>query len=337
MDIKEGASNVFDEDINTSYTFRKALKKGDYIGVDLISQTPIRSIDIYQSSSRDHIKEGILEFSNDGETWKALSKKRYSGPIVHFTETDYPVKARYIRYVSEVETQNGKGNWVKIHDIFINRNEPFATLVYSSRPFKNMPFQIDQNSLHFSKKLEVTAINPNQKIILSFLRDENINTLDLDFGGQYDQLYCYIVNKDGNKVELKSGLINGALNINQPIKRLIIENKSSKPQSIRLLNLTLTFNRSFDLTRRLTDQNLHSSYPLKPKDKMDITQLTQNHSYILFKENPKGVQLEITNNNGEVVKFEVQDKMFKIPNMEHVTKCRLINISQRAIDMVEIM
>ncbi|QZT37508.1 beta-N-acetylglucosaminidase domain-containing protein [Halosquirtibacter xylanolyticus] len=335
--IGANSNNVFDEDINTSYTFKKPIKEGDYIGVDLMNPTPIHSIDIYQSSSRDHIKEGVLEYSNDGKSWKLLSNQKYSGPIIHFTGNDHPLQARYIRYVSKYNPTKGKGNWVKIHDIFINRNEPYATLIYSSRPFRNMPFNMDQNSLSFNKKLEITTINPNQKIILSFLRNENIKELNLDLGEQYNQLECYVTDKDNKKIVLKTGIINGSFKIDRSIKRLVIQNKTNKSEPVRLLKFNLVFNHAIDIENRLYDRDFQTAYPLKPKNEITITKRVKEHGYILFKDNTDGLKIELTRNNGEILRHNINEKLYRIPQVEEIIKCKLINQSNRVINIVEIL
>ncbi|MDC1106425.1 beta-N-acetylglucosaminidase domain-containing protein [Prolixibacteraceae bacterium] len=335
--IRPNYGNVFDGDVNTTFTFKKNVQKDDFVAVDLKKPTTIRSIDIYQSGNRNHIKSGVFEYSNDGKKWWALSENEYQGPIVHFEARHKPVQARYIRYVSKFEQTDKKKNWVTIHDIFINRSEPYATLINSSRPFKNLAFRMDGNSLTFEKKLEIFELHPNQRIVLSFLKGEKIKNIMINLGTQYKSLVCFYLNENNQRVDLKKGVINGTYDVQTKVTQLVIENNSLNIQPLRLLDFKLVLDKSINMNQRLIDLDLDTAYPISPSSGVIITDQVKSGSTLLFYDSPIDLEVEITLKSGEVLKQNIKHKIYKVPSIQAIDKCKLINNSKYTIRLVEVL
>ncbi|QZE15810.1 beta-N-acetylglucosaminidase domain-containing protein [Halosquirtibacter laminarini] len=337
QELRDGADRAFDEDINTAYVFRKVMKPGDYIGVDLKKVTPIRSIDIYQTSSRDHIKSGVLEYSLDGKSWASLSDKTFTQPVVQFTAEGAAPKARFVRYVNTEDSKKQKGHWVKLHDIFVNKSEPYVTMIFSSKSFRNMPFAFNGESLKFNKKLEVTDMLPGNKIVIPFLRPEKIKNLKINLGDQYKNLKCVYFDDKGNQLTLAEGDINGTYTMERPVKRVVISNPNEKSQAIRLLSLQFDFDQVIDLGQRFVDQDFNTSCPLEAGKSLDVSTSVEAGSILLFDQNMEDVTLEIALKNGNTFKQIVSTPFYKVPDFKNIEKCTITNGSNRTFELIEIV
>lgn len=330
--ISEGSENLFDADINTSYIFNKKISKGDYIGIDLQKEMEITSIDIYQSSGRDHITKGIIEFSLDKQKWQPLSDKVFTKSLVQYEGK--PQKARYIRYKALEES---KSTSIKVYDIFINKKEPFAFLIYSSRPFRNLPYKYNAQSINFNKKLEITNMAAHENMSITFLRPERIEQIKLNLDTQYKNLSLYYIDNKGKKRELKEGVINGVHRPKHPIKQITIENQSTQSQAIRLLELKIIFQEPItDMKSKYQDLDLQSFYTLTEQEEITITNKT-NCRYLLFKGKDLKVALTIETKDGQKITSITKNHLYMMPPFKQIQSIKIKNLSKYTSDIVEII
>src|SRR5699024_2056927 len=83
---------------NTFSYIKIRQENGDWYGIDLGKPVQVDNIEILQGrddDDHDIFHEGILEYSLDGEDWKAIGDER-SGHLIE--AEDLNVEARYVRY-----------------------------------------------------------------------------------------------------------------------------------------------------------------------------------------------------------------------------------------------
>ena len=108
-------TNMIDGDPNTLYWSNEAVKFGDAVGIDLGEVLPVQNIELLMGSRdkpNDYIKNGILEYSVDGDNWTMLTEAINQSEIK--IETD-GIQARYIRFRAIAD----QIEWVQVRDIHV--------------------------------------------------------------------------------------------------------------------------------------------------------------------------------------------------------------------------
>lgn len=110
---------MFDNDSTTYYTSGISQKAGDWIGVDLGSIRDVSEVSILQGRNSvddvDYFDHAVLEYSEDGKTWKPLTKELEKQYIINWYGE--PVKARYIRLKRLESTRE---NYASIRSFEVN-------------------------------------------------------------------------------------------------------------------------------------------------------------------------------------------------------------------------
>ena len=139
---------MLDRDTTTYYTSGMAQKAGDWIGVDLRTIRDVSEISILQGRNSvddvDYFDHAILEYSEDGKTWKPLTEELKQQYIIQWQGE--AVKARYVR---------------------LRRLESKRTNYASIRSFEVNPLRIED--LRFKLQTE----NPEQAL---YAFDKNLGT-----------------------------------------------------------------------------------------------------------------------------------------------------------------
>lgn len=156
---------MLDNDSTTYYTSATSQDNKSWIGVDLCSTTEITEVSILQGRNSvddvDYFDNAIVEYSEDGENWTALTDTLRRQYVIDWNGT--PVKARYVRLKKLPST---KSNWAAVRSFDIN-------------PIKaeKLNFRIEADNLEkalfaFDKNPSTSYINNG---ILSFTLPENIS------------------------------------------------------------------------------------------------------------------------------------------------------------------
>lgn len=110
---------MFDNDTTTYYTSGMSQSTGDWIGADLGCIRDVYKISILQGRNSiddvDYFDHTILEYSEDGNKWKALTDSLKQQYIINWE--GQPVKARYIR-IKKLES--AKKNWAAVRLFEVN-------------------------------------------------------------------------------------------------------------------------------------------------------------------------------------------------------------------------
>lgn len=112
---------MLDNDSTTHYTSGAAQKAGDWIGVDLRAVRDVYDINILQGRNSvddvDYFDNVVLECSEDGKTWTALTDDMQKTYIINW-HNDKPVKARYVR-IKRLDST--KKNYASVRVFNVNR------------------------------------------------------------------------------------------------------------------------------------------------------------------------------------------------------------------------
>lgn len=109
-------ARMIDGDPTTFYWANEAPKAGDHVGVDLGAVREIGDVAVLMTkpgSPNDYIREGVLEYSVDGQTWETLTTG--STPEVRATAPEGS-KARYVRYRA---TADNGSYWLVVREFTV--------------------------------------------------------------------------------------------------------------------------------------------------------------------------------------------------------------------------
>ena len=137
---------IVDGDEETYAYFKTLQKVGDWYGIDLGKVIEVNNIEILQGrndTDHDRFHKGILEYSEDGETWIPIGEERTESRIV---ENDLSIKARYIRYRATIAgVPGGKPDlWTAVREIRINKEENKPVLFTNVKELENINVSISE-------------------------------------------------------------------------------------------------------------------------------------------------------------------------------------------------
>lgn len=110
---------MFDNDSTTFYTSGNSQKTGDWIGADLGCIRNVSEIAILQGRNStddvDYFDHAILEYSQNGKTWTALTDSLQKQYIINWNGE--PIEARYIRLK---KLESPKTSWAAVRSFDVN-------------------------------------------------------------------------------------------------------------------------------------------------------------------------------------------------------------------------
>ncbi|MEG1402317.1 beta-N-acetylglucosaminidase domain-containing protein [Bacteroides sp.] len=122
---------MLDNDSTTFYTSGTSQNNQSWIGVDLGCVRTVSEVSILQGRNSindvDYFDHTVLEYSEEGKVWKALTDSLKNQYVIAWKET--PVKARYIRLK---KLPSAKTNWAAIRSFEVN---PIR--------LESLPFQVE--------------------------------------------------------------------------------------------------------------------------------------------------------------------------------------------------
>ena len=135
---------MLDNDTTTFYSSGVEQGNGDWIGVDLRTKRQIKDIFILQGRNRadnDYFKDAILEYSEDKNTWYALTDTLRKQREIRWNET--PVPARFVRLR---RLDSNRTNFVAIRSFAVNRIMPEDVKVeFNGQPDDAITEAFDRN------------------------------------------------------------------------------------------------------------------------------------------------------------------------------------------------
>ena len=194
--VKGGSlDNLLDDNESTYAHFAESPYKAgeikDYIPVDaavtLTFNNPkkLGTINFVQDSGTDKITRYVLEYTEDGTTWKTL--KEYAGnDTVHLNVEDQDLTAKAIR-VRNLElnlSSNTAGYWWKVktfnHTDVVNEYDDKA--VYTNTDYKlHSKSTLDQTALVYTKEMTLAS---KQYVGVKLSRVKDLKQLELDYSGE---------------------------------------------------------------------------------------------------------------------------------------------------------
>ncbi len=194
--VKGGSlDNLLDDNESTYAHFAESPYKAgeikDYIPVDaavtLTFNNPkkLGTINFVQDSGTDKITRYVLEYTEDGTTWKTL--KEYAGDAtVHLNVEDQDITAKAIRVRNlELHLQSDTaGYWWKVktfnHTDVVNEYDDKA--VYTNTDYKlHSKSTLDQTTLVYTKEM---TLAPKQYVGVKLSRVKDLKQLELDYTGE---------------------------------------------------------------------------------------------------------------------------------------------------------
>ena len=122
---------MFDNDSTTYYHSGTGQHTGDWVGADLECVKPVYEVRILQGRNSvddvDYFDHAILECSEDGKTWTALTGELNKQYVINW-KGDQAVSARYVRLR---KLQSDKTNWIAVRSFDVN---PAASYAFDENP-----------------------------------------------------------------------------------------------------------------------------------------------------------------------------------------------------------
>lgn len=139
---------MYDGDEATCTTWNIVQQQGDYFGLDLGREVPVRDIKIVQGTSdtdHDIFHKARLEYSTDGKIWKIIVDNSDGSADGHVIEADnLEIRARYVRYYLVETGYNGKpDHWTHVREFTVNKKVAEYDRVYTNvETLKETPLTI---------------------------------------------------------------------------------------------------------------------------------------------------------------------------------------------------
>lgn len=135
-------ARMVDGDPETFYWTDWAPRAGDAIGVDLGTSQPVSHVDILMgkpTSPDDFVRNGVLEYSSDGQQWTAV--KTVTEPVI---SVDFPdgAKARFVR-VRSIGTQ---AFWIVVREFTVSTPDSPRYTVTGTPAGSNLAAAADNNA-----------------------------------------------------------------------------------------------------------------------------------------------------------------------------------------------
>ncbi len=182
---------MFDNDSTTYYHSGVSQSTGDWIGADLGETRSVKEINILQGRNStddvDYYDNTILEYSADGQTWKALSGELQQQYVINWKGE--PVNARYIRLR---KLPSEKKSWIAVREFKINPITP-----------ANLGFEVEadsiENTMAAFDQNPCTYYTSNGRLAFGVAQGANTCTLLLDTR-KADKPTLIQYNKRGNVI-----------------------------------------------------------------------------------------------------------------------------------------
>lgn len=122
---------MFDNDSTTYYHSGTGQHTDDWVGADLGCVRPVHEVRILQGRNSvddvDYFDHAILECSEDGKTWTALTGELNKQYVIYW-KGEQAVNARYVRLR---KLQSDKTNWIAVRSFDVN---PVASYAFDENP-----------------------------------------------------------------------------------------------------------------------------------------------------------------------------------------------------------
>ncbi len=139
---------MYDGDEATCTTWNVVQQQGDYFGLDLGREVPVRDIKIVQGTTdadHDIFHKARLEYSSDGKTWTTLVDNSDGAADGHLISVDnLEIRARYVRYyLVATGTASKPDYWTHVREFTVNKKVVENDRIYTNvETLKETPLTI---------------------------------------------------------------------------------------------------------------------------------------------------------------------------------------------------
>lgn len=230
-----GLNQMIDGDNSTSIYFQTLQKNGDWYGIDFGKTIKVYDVAIIQGrtdTDHDIFQRGILEYSNDKQSWKAIGEERSGFKIV---ASELDLGARYVRYrLTHAGIPGGKPDlWTAIREFTVNANKGKAAIYTNVEELKQTAVIAANASAELNGIGEMT-LEPSQYVGIKLPSIVKISEIFLESTVQQA-----VLESSENGVEWQAVTIGGPYS-NAAYIRLI--NKGNDPIPFVLSRLTMRMN-----------------------------------------------------------------------------------------------
>ncbi len=278
--VTDDADRMTDEDPASYFYSRQVQKVGDYFGLDLGAEIPVRRVSLVmgrQDGDHDIVHQGQLEASRDSRAWIPL------GPATTGERVEWqggPVPARQVRYrVLHAGKLDGSKNdvWCAFRDFRINSSGAAPRLRTTVPLLAQTPVQTASGSVSLSPKLEVFAFRPGQEIGLEFSSPVPLRGVETDLAADNPVAWSRLeVSTDGRTWRaLPSAAAGTALKAEadgSPVRAVRIRNTGAAARDIKLARFAVTLAAAGEAAGAAawTDGRLETSAPLEARQVLAI-------------------------------------------------------------------
>ncbi|GHH97904.1 beta-N-acetylglucosaminidase domain-containing protein [Neobacillus kokaensis] len=193
--------NMIDNNPNTWYWSNRGVKAGDYVGIDLGSVFTVNNVQLLmgaKATSKDYIRQGILEYSTDGKNWSTIVK---GDNELEIQVSDLNIKARYIRYRATAD----QTQWVQVREFQVISDK-------GSIQASGTPSAADHSKLDYAVDSDVTTAyaagsipKQGESLIFTLSRPEKVsNIVILQDTASAGSGKIEVQNEDGNWITVGS-------------------------------------------------------------------------------------------------------------------------------------
>ncbi|WP_342434124.1 beta-N-acetylglucosaminidase domain-containing protein [Neobacillus sp. FSL H8-0543] len=172
---------MVDGDLGTNTYIQTVQKNGDWYGVDFGKSINVHDIEIIQGRTdgdHDIFQRGVLEYSNDMETWTAIGEERSGFKII---EKGLDLEARYVRYrLTHAGIPGGKPDlWTAIREFSVNANKGKAEVYTNVSGLTEIDVAATDETIELSG-LKSMTLKPEQYIGIQLPSIEHVVGITLE-------------------------------------------------------------------------------------------------------------------------------------------------------------
>ncbi len=289
------SSLMLDGKSDTYYHSAMAQKAGDWVGVDLGTETTIHHIYIEQGRNNvddvDYFDSSTLEASKDGKDWTSLiGKLGKSDYVIDYRSDDNaPREYRYIR-LRRLEDSERK-NWLAVRRFDVNPTLEEPRLITSVPQLSKVKATLANNKVSVAKILEVVGVDNNDYFGVELPVVSSIGAVDAKIiGGEGIELQYSLNGTEWNKIPQQGGV---------SARYIRGINTSGKKLNINIEGVTIELLSSGGgNTNRLVDEKIATSYAVEgsvrlvvPEGSKEVTILNAGDKFEIAQLDAHGSEL----------------------------------------------
>ena len=301
-DSRDGMDRMIDSDPESFYYSRQIQKVGDYFGLDLGMEVPVRHLRLTmgrKDGDHDIVHQGQMEVSTDGRTWTPL------GPATTGERVEWrgdPARARQVRYrVTRAGKLDGSKNdvWTAIRDFQVNPVDTAPRVRTLVTAWEAAPLRREGDAYVLAPQFEVVSMRPGQILGLEFPEPASLGRMEADLAADpagWLQAEFYVDGEGWKSLRVMTeGTKITADPAGRPTRAVRVRNSGAAPRDVKLSAFRVEWSSTEDAgpTAAWTDGQLGTSAPLGAREEIPIPSPARGVTLLFAPEAGRGVKVGV--------------------------------------------